>query len=123
MSKWNENLKKVSESNDINEIPQEWIYMHKTERESRDGHCICGRSHIKHVHFFANIKNNNVIEIGGGCIKKLRLEKINSKHMRAHNKLLKKFNKQGHPIMDVTLPEYIKKVYEHFYTDIKSHLF
>ena len=66
MSRWNENLGSVSVSNDINEIHSEWVYMYKTERDLRDGHCICGRAHIKHVHFFINLKNGNSIEVGGG---------------------------------------------------------
>ena len=114
MSKWEENLKKVSESNDIDKMHQEWAYIGRATRELRDGHCICGRAHIKHVNFFCNIKNKNMIEVGGGCIKKLRLETLNSAVSRAHNTLLRKFNKLGHPIKDIDIKVYLQMVFDHF---------
>jgi hypothetical protein len=64
-----ENIKKLSYSNNIDDIPHEWLFLGDNSGEDR---CICNRS-IKNCYYFYNIITKKFITAGSSCQKKLKL--------------------------------------------------
>ena len=69
------NIKKVSESTNLDILINEWIKyepMFDTEQEIK-GQCICNR-YIKYINYFYNKINGNIIMVGDTCKSKLKFK-------------------------------------------------
>jgi hypothetical protein len=74
-----DNIYLLSNTKELKELPNEWLYIEKQSYESNIGHCICNAL-IKHVNYFINIKTNKYIQVGDTCKNKLKLiDKTNKK--------------------------------------------
>jgi len=79
MYKFDRNLLKLSENQDLELAKQEWREVYKEKRPQQDGLCIC-QHNIKHIVYMFNIKTNYTICVGTKCCKKFNLKrkKINN---------------------------------------------
>ena len=64
--KFNTNLIKLSTSDNIEEAKKEWEFIMKTTEKTNNNICICQHK-IKHISYFYNIKNKNIIICGSKC--------------------------------------------------------
>ena len=68
--KFEENIKQLSYSNNIDDIPHEWLFLGYEQVKDR---CICNRS-IKNCYYFYNKITKKFITAGSSCQKKLKLD-------------------------------------------------
>ena len=113
MSNFDKNLLNYSNSDNIDKAIHEWAFIRRESRDERDGHCICNKKGLKHINYFFNIENKNMIESGDSCKKKLRLEKVDKKTLIIHKNLFDRIT-QGQPFEKIDYKEYIIKVYDHY---------
>jgi hypothetical protein len=71
------NILELSETDDIKEVPKEWISLAPSCRMEQKERCICNRGIIIVERFF-NTKTKRVINVGTTCVKELRLNKCKS---------------------------------------------
>lgn len=78
MSKYNfgENILKLSETQDIKDLPNEWEFITRFEGNEKNKLCVCNCK-IKNYTFFINIKNKSIILCGDSCKNKLQLKESN----------------------------------------------
>jgi type I site-specific restriction-modification system R (restriction) subunit len=83
-NKFNSNLLKVSENEELNKAIKEWGCIHTEKRDELDCVCICQRK-VKNVTYMYNTKTKNTIIVGSVCFKKFKFQKNIIK-----NKILRK---------------------------------
>jgi len=74
---YEKNILELSETDDIKEVPKEWISLAPSCRMEQKERCICNRG-IMIVERFFNIKTKRVINVGTTCVKELRLNECKS---------------------------------------------
>lgn len=74
---YEKNILELSETNDINEVPKEWVSLAPSHRVDEKERCICNRRIIIMERFFNTI-TKRVINVGTKCVKGLRLNKCKS---------------------------------------------
>ena len=85
--RFEENIKKLSESQDIKEIPNEWVFIYRVSFETKEGHCICNNT-IKHINYYFNESTFKAIQVGDGCKKKLSLHGKTDQGLKKFSHLL-----------------------------------
>ena len=75
--KFEENIMKLSQTKDIENLHEEWVSLAYDEHVINPETCICNRE-IGNVHRFLNMKTMKMINVGTNCVKKLRLKKCQS---------------------------------------------
>ena len=78
--KFDENILKLSETNDLEKLHEEWIHISYNEDIDIPVICICQHV-IYNTHIYLNIKNKNIINVGTTCVNKIRLK--NCKKLRS----------------------------------------
>lgn len=78
--KFDENILKLSETDDPEKLHEEWIHMSYNEHVDIPVTCICTHE-IYNPHIFLNIKTRKMINVGTTCVKKIRLK--NCKNVRS----------------------------------------
>ena len=66
--KFEENLIKISKSNNWEQAIKEWGFLWKKERDNRDNHCLCGTK-LKHQYYYYNKNTKKIICCGMECKK------------------------------------------------------
>jgi hypothetical protein len=74
---YEKNILELSETDDIKEVPKEWISLAPSCRMEQKERCICNRAIIIVERFF-NIKTKRVINVGTTCVKELSLNECKS---------------------------------------------
>lgn len=74
---YEKNILELSETDDIKEVPKEWISLAPSCRMEQKERCICNRGIIIVERFF-NTKTKRVINVGTTCVKELRLNECKS---------------------------------------------
>jgi len=69
--KFEHNLKKASNSNNIKDAKSEWVILSDELRDSSDRTCICQHK-IKYTWHLVNKINGNIIYVGRVCLKKFQ---------------------------------------------------
>lgn len=78
-SKYNfiENILKLSETCNQDEIRKEWVFILKTCDSSQASRCVCNHR-VKYISHYINIINGNCINVGSKCKKRLALNEASS---------------------------------------------
>jgi hypothetical protein len=75
--KFEENILKLSETNEVDKLHEEWVCLGYDERVINSETCICNKE-IGNVYRFLNMKTMKMINVGTNCVKKLQLKKCKS---------------------------------------------
>jgi hypothetical protein len=79
-----ENILTLSETDNPDILPKEWIHISYNPHLETPVTCICNRD-INNNHIFLNIKTKRMINVGSTCVKKLRLNKKKTVRFIIHN--------------------------------------
>lgn len=108
---FNENLKKVSSSNSLQEAKKEWVEVFNETRMNKDGLCICQQKNIKFLKYFYNIKTKLTIIVGSKCCKNFASGVYKIKNKILENILKNNILKGEYQVID-NIVEYTNSVEE-----------
>lgn len=122
--KFNQNLLKASNSENIDDAKKEWIFAFYTYIPKLDDNYICICNHkIQHINYFYNILNKNEIKCGTTCCKKFDFDnkEVNNKYLKP---ILKKFFEKRHKgeYKEISFPDYLELTKEQLYNDLNKYI-
>ena len=103
--KFDENILKLSSTNDINQIGDEWVKIDSKSLSTPSGHCICQKNNIKHIIYCYNIITKTFITVGREC----------------STKFGKRIKRTGNPLIVDMFKQYIKDISYELIDDVFAY--